>query len=203
MNRILAAFVFASIAVLTACGGGYGGGGGYTAPGGGGGSTPPPGGVGADTIGIALPDGTMGSVNTAPFGVVGGYTQTTFSQVLAFPPNSMVTLKNESSSTAHTLNVLSTTGFPANPALSTSAAGGSTLAVGFQSGSINPGSTVSVTLSNPGTYYIGCAYHYMDALSMRDVLQVSANATPGPQATPPPSGSGSPGGGGGCTGYYC
>lgn len=200
MNRKLAAVLFASIAALTACGGGYGGGGGYNAPGGGG-STPPPNGVGADAIGVALPDGTIGSVNTAPFGVVAGYTQSLYSQVLAFPPGTKITLKNLSSSTPHTLNVLSTTGFPANPALSTSAAGGTTLAAGFQSGSIAPGSTVSVTLSNPGTYYIGCAYHYMDALSMRDVLQVSANATPGPQATPASSGSG--GTGGGCTGYYC
>jgi plastocyanin len=204
MNKQLAAFVFAGIAALTACGGG--GGGGFSPGGGGGGGgnptpAPSPTGVGAQTIGIALPDGTIGSVNTAPFGVVGGYTQSTYSQVLAFPPGTNITLKNLSSSTTHTLNVLSTTGFPANPALSTSAAGGTSLAAGYQSGNISPGATLSVTLATPGTYYIGCAYHYMDALSMRDVLQVSASATPGPQATPPPAGTG--GGGGGCTGIYC
>lgn len=198
MNKKILALLFAGIASLTACGGG---GGGYSPPsggGGGGGGGQPPGGVGSKTIGFALPDGTIGTVNSS-FGVVGGYTQSTYSQVLAFAPGTTVTLKNLSSNTVHTLNVLGTSGFPANPTLSTTASGGTDLAAGFASGNIPAGGTMTVTLNTPGTYYIGCAYHYHNSPSMRDVLMVSANATPGPQATPQPSGSGS----GGCTGVYC
>jgi plastocyanin len=201
MNKKFAALIFAGIAALTACGGGYGGGGSSTynpPPSNGGGGTPPPGGLGADTIGIALPNG-MGTVNTQ-FGMVGGYTQSTYSQTLAFPPGTKVTIKNLASSDVHTLNVLSMSSFPANPALSSAASGGSTLAMGWASGAIQPGSSVTVTLSNPGTYFIGCAFHYITN-GMRDVLQVSNSAQPGPQATPPASGSG--GAPGGCAGVYC
>ncbi len=181
-------------ASLAACGGGGGSGSGFTpggsnAGGGSGGATPPPG-VGAMTIGFALPDGAIGVVNDPHFGKIGGYTQSVYSQSLAFPPGTVVTLKNLSSGTPHTLNVLSTTGFPVNPTLSTSPAGNGVLGVGYQSGAVAPGSTVSVKLSNPGTYYIGCAFHYPDTNSMRDVLQVSSSATPGPQATPAPGNSG-------------
>ncbi len=198
MNIQYAALLFAGIASLSACG--AGGGGGVNPPPNSnpGGNVPPPT-VGAQTIGIALPDGNIGSVDTAPYGRVGGYTQSVYSQVLAFAPGTTITLKNLSSTTPHTLNVLGTSGFPTNPTLSTAASGGTALAAGFQSGSIAPGATMSVTLSTPGTYYIGCAYHFNDALSMRDVLLVSSSATPGPQATPQPSGGGS----GGCVGPYC
>jgi len=184
---------------LAACGGG--GGGGYTPGGGGGGgggnggSTPPP--VGANTIGVGLPSG-MGTVTTAQFGVIGGYTQQTFSQVLAFAPGTQITIRNLSSSVPHTLNVLSTSSFPANPALSTNASGGNQLGANYASGTIAPGGSVVVTLATAGTYYIGCAYHYPLSPSMRDVLIVSNSATPGPQATPAPgSTSGSGGGYGG------
>jgi len=195
MNKHFAALLIAGIASLAACGGG-GGGGTTPTPGAGGGSTPPPpAGVGAQTIGMALPNGAIGTVNTAPFGLVGGYTQSVYSQVIAFPPGTTITLKNLSTNTPHTLNVLSTTGFPSNPSLSTTAAGGTSLATGFSSGAISPGGTMSITLTTPGTYYIGCAFHYTSN-GMRDVVMVSANATPGPQATPQPS-TGSGGGGGG------
>lgn len=195
MKQILTLSGAALAAVLAACGGGYGGGGGptYTPPSTAPGSSPPP--IGTMTIGFAQPNGLIGTVNT-PFGVIGGYTQNTYSQVIAFPPGTKVTLKNLSSGTAHTLNVLSMSSFPANPALSMSAAGGSTLAMGYSSGVINGGATASLTLSNPGTYYIGCAFHYHDSPSMRGIIQVSSGATPGPQATPPP-GSGTGGGTGG------
>ena len=188
------AMSLAMTAALAACGGG--GGGGVTPSGGGrtGGSQPtPPPPVTANTIGIALPSGPIGTVNTAPYGTVGGFTQQTYSQTLAFAPGTTVTIKNLSSTTAHTLNVLSTTAFPANPTLSTSASGTSSLDANYASGSIAPGGSVTVTLA---TYYIGCAYHYMNVPSMRDVLIVSASATPGPQATPQPS-SGTPAPGGG------
>jgi plastocyanin len=158
---------------------------------------PGPTGVTANTIGIAQPNGAIGTVNTAPYGTVGGYTQKTYSQVLAFAPGTTITIKNLSTTTAHTLNVLSTSAFPASPSLSLTSSGTSSLDANFASGSIAPQGTVTVTLSNPGTYYIGCAYHYMDSPSMRDVLLVSSSATPGPQATPQPSSGGtSPPGGG-------
>lgn len=196
-KRIFALCLLAS-AALAACGGG----GGY-----GGGSNPPPNpgptgpaGVTGNTIGFSLPDGTIGMVNDPTFGMVGGYTQHIYSQTLAFPPGTVVTLRNLSN-TPHTLNVLSTTAFPAQPAaLSTAASGTSTLDANYASGSVAAGGTVSVTLANAGTYYIGCAYHFNDANSMRDVLVVQSGAQPGPQATPQPS-TGT--GGNPCPGGYC
>jgi len=154
-------------------------------------STPAP--LSADTIGIAIPTGTIGSLIDPTYGELGGYTQSTYSQSLAFPPGTTVTLENLSSTTSHTLNVLSTSGFPANPTLSTTASSSNILQAGYASGTIPPNGTVSVVLSTAGTYYIGCAFHYAITPSMRDVIQVSANATPGPQATAqpsPPSGGG-------------
>lgn len=199
MNTRLNTFAaaFALTALLAACGGGGGGssGSGYTPPGGGVSSTPPPGGVGTNTIGISLPSGAIGTVKDPTYGVVGGYTQTVYSQVLAFPVGTTVTLKNLSSTTPHTLNVLSTSAFPANPTPSTSASGSSSLDGSYASGSISPGGSVTVTLATAGTYYIGCAYHYFNSPSMRDVLVVG-NATPGPQATPQAGSSGTPGPGG-------
>ncbi len=196
MKRLLILAGAVLAALLAACGGGYGGGGGstYTPPGSSpGGGTPAP--IGAMTIGFALPSGTIGTVNTS-FGEIGGYTQSVYSQVIAFPPGTTVTLKNLSSGTPHTLNVLSTSSFPSNPTLDTSASGGTTLAAGYRSGAIAGGGTASLTLSNPGTYFIGCAFHYMNSPSMRGVIEVSSNATPGPQATPPPGGGSSGAGGG-------
>ena len=195
MKRSLGYFAGAAMALALAACGGYGGGTSYSPPGnspGGGGPAP----LGAMTIGFALPSGIIGTVST-PFGVIGGYTQNTYSQVIAFPPGTTVTLKNLSSNTAHTLNVLSTNSFPSSPDLSTTAAGGNTLAAGYRSGSIAAGGTATLNLSNAGTYYIGCAFHYMTSPSMRGIIEVSANATPGPQATPPPSGSGGGGSSGG------
>jgi hypothetical protein len=144
----------------------------------------------------------MGTVNTPPWGVVGGFTQQTFSQVLAFAPGTVVTIKNLSTTNTHTLNVLSTSSFPASGPASATASGTSSLDANYASGSLSPGASVQVTLANPGTYYLGCFYHYSASAtysgpSMRTVLQVSSSATPGPQATPAPtSGGGAPGGGG-------
>lgn len=188
---------FGLAAALAACGGG---GGSYAPSGGGGGgsSTPPPPPVtqAANTIGLGLPSGTLGTVSTSQYGVVGGYTQQTYSQVLAFAPGTTVTIKNLSGTTPHTLNVLSTSSFPMNPTLSTTASGSSSLDANYASGSIAPGGSVTVTLATAGTYYIGCAYHYGITPSMRDVLLVSASATPGVQATPQPqaTSSSNPGG---------
>jgi len=183
-------------AALAACSGGSGGGSTFNPPGGGG--TSGPDGVGPMTIGVALPDGTIGVVNDPHFGLLGGFTQSVYSQALAFPPGTKVTVTNLSSGTPHTLNVLSTSSFPVNPVLDSSPSGSSSLDAKFRSGVIQPGKSISVTLNTPGTYFIGCAFHYPDANSMRDVLQVSSRAVPGPQATPQPGG-----GPGGCKGNYC
>ena len=72
--------------------------------------------------------------------------------------------------------------FPTNPNLPLGASGGK-LQKGYASGSINPGSSVTVTLGKAGIYLIGCHFHYSSG--MQDVLVVGKNATPGPQATAP------------------
>lgn len=189
---------------LAACGGG---GGGYSAPvaGGGGGPVPQPPGVQALVIGLALPSGTIGIENDPVFGMVGGFTQQTYSQVLGFAPGANIKVQNLSSTTIHTLNVLGTvTGapsFPANPALTTTASGTpGMLDANFASGNIAPGASIGPLTLVAGTYYIGCAYHYTSN-TMRSALVVSAAATPGPQATPLPAGTTPPGGG--CIGNYC
>jgi protein SCO1 len=157
-----------------------------TSGGGGGGSSAVP----ADTIGISIPTGTIGIENDPVWGAIGGFTQSTTSQVLAFPPGTKITLQNLSSTDPHTFNVIALSGgpppkFPANPNLSFTAAGHGQVGTGFASGIINPMQSVTVTLSKPGTYLVGCAFHYL--IGMRDVLQVSASATPGPQASPGPT----------------
>lgn len=185
---------------LAACGGG-GGGGGYNPPSTPGTtSTPPP--LNSNSVGIALPTGSIGVENDPTWGSVGGYTQKTYSQVLAFAPSTTITLVNLSSTTTHTFNVVGTASgppasFPVSPTFAT-ANSGAMLNGTYSSGNIAPGASVSVTLpATPGTFLIGCAYHY-SSNQMRDVIQVSASATPGPQANPPPTGGGS-----GCVGYYC
>jgi protein SCO1/2 len=175
----LSAFVLAACAngggLTTVSSGGGGGGGGSPLP--------------ADTIGISIPTGPIGVENDPVWGTISGFTQTSTSQVLAFPPGTKITVQNLSSTDLHTFNVIDVTNgppanFPANPTLSFTAKG-TQLEKGFASGIINPKKSVTVTLSKPGIYLIGCAFHYL--IGMRDVIQVSASATPGPQATPPPS----------------
>ena len=180
-------------ALLAACGGG-----------GGGGATPSTAAVTTtptstptqaptatpQVITMALPGGSAIGTETDPtFGAVAGYTEQTYSQVLAFAPGAQIMIVNgqpASSATPHTLNVLSQSGFPANPAIATTASGGSTLAAGFRSGSINAGSQVGPITLSAGTYYIGCGFHYLSN-GMRTVLVVAANTNPGPQATPVPA----------------
>ncbi|MGZ3498620.1 MAG: cupredoxin domain-containing protein [Vulcanimicrobiaceae bacterium] len=194
--------ILGSSLALAACGGGgYGGGGSAPVPSQ---SAPPvsnqPPGVGPNTVGLALPTSNIGIENDPTFGMVAGYTQSVFSQTLAFKTGTTITLQNLATDRPHALNVLGTTSFPTNPTLSLQPTGGNELKVGYASGTIPPGGKITVTLSTAGTYYIGCAYDYMDAQSMRDVIQVSDTATPGPQATPPASTS-SPNPR--CSGYYC
>jgi hypothetical protein len=139
--------------------------------------------VGADTIGIELPGEGLGTVKDVKFGTVGGYTQSTRSQIIAFKPNLTITITNLSKVISHTLNVLSTTNFPPHPVLKTQRSGGP-LQLGYASGILGPGKSVKVVLSKPGIYYVGCAFHYPSNPSMRDVIKVFVKATPGPQATP-------------------
>ena len=195
-KNILTLSAIAALA-LAACGGG-GGGGGYGGGGGGGMNPPPPTGVGANTIGVSLPTSTIGVENDPTWGVVGGFTQSVRSQVLAFPVGATITITNLSSGTVHTLNVVGTSGgpppsWPAGAGGAT-ASGGGVLSSTYASGNLNPGASVAVMLSNPGTFLIGCSYHYVSN-TMRTVLQVSNSAVPGPQATPPPGGGGGGGGG--------
>ncbi len=177
---------------LAACGGG---GGGSSAPGGGGGGVPvvPPG-VGANTIGLALPPGSIGQVMDPSAGIIGGFTQMVFSQRLGFAAGTTVTIKNVGSTT-HTFNVIGT-GLPFTNAPATNPAQPTSTMIGpnYASGNIAPGQSVTLTLM-PGTWLIGCFYHYLSN-NMRTVLTVPG--IPGPQATPVP---GNPGNG--CHGLYC
>jgi len=171
-----------AIAVAAACtnGGGLG-------SIGGGGGTPSPF-PAASAIGAAIPSRKIGVENDPVWGSVGGYTQAQTSQVLAFPPGAKITLKNLSSKDPHTLNVIAQTNgppahFPQSPSLSFSPSGNGVLGAGYASGLLNPGASVTVTLSNPGIYLIGCAVHYVSN-NMRDVIEVVGGATPGPTASP-------------------
>ncbi|HEX3550265.1 MAG TPA: hypothetical protein VHT53_07820 [Candidatus Elarobacter sp.] len=145
----------------------------------------------------ALPSSAIGAVVDPTFGLIGGFTQNTYSQTLAFAPGSQIMIRNGQTGVPHTFGVDSTTGFDANgTALSTTASGGSTVGAGFNTGTIAGGGQAGPFTLAAGTYWIGCAYHYVSN-SMRTVLQVSASATPGPQATAPPgTATPAPGGGG-------
>jgi hypothetical protein len=192
--------VVALAALATACGGGGGGG---ISPGG---TTPTPAPTNSTSsqqvVRLALPTTAIGVENDPTFGLVAGYTQTNFSQVLGFAPGAQIMIQNAqsaASATPHTLgDTGGTNGFNSGAALSLSASGGSTLSSGFQTGTLNPGQIVGPFTLASGTYYIGCAYHYVSN-QMRDVLVVAAGAQPGPQATQPPNTATPPpaGGGGG------
>ncbi|HMF28043.1 MAG TPA: SCO family protein, partial [Candidatus Cybelea sp.] len=133
--------------------------------------------------------GKIGVEDDPVWGTVGGYTQQQTSQVLAFPPNTTVTITNLSTGgVPHTLNVIAQTNgpppkWPRSPSLSFSPSGNGVLGTNYASGTINAGQSVKVKLSNPGIYLIGCAFHYASN-QMRGVIQVVAGATPGPTASP-------------------
>lgn len=140
---------------------------------------------------MALPTTAIGVETDPTFGTVAGYSQQTYSQVLGFAPGTQIMIRNGETATPHTFSVIGTSGFTTNPALSTSAAGGSTVGTGFSSGTVTPGALAGPFTLASGTYYIGCAYHYASN-GMRTVLVVAANAAPGPQATAAPSAGGTP-----------
>ncbi len=177
---------------LAACGGGGGGGG--PAPGGGGPVVPP--GVGANTIGVALPPGSIGQLTDPIAGVIGGFTQMVFSQKLGFAAGTTVTIKNVGLTT-HTFNVIGASlPFAAAPSVNPAGPTSTTIGPNYASGNIAPGASVTLTLT-PGTWLIGCFYHYLSN-NMHTVLTVPG--APGPQATPVPS---TGGGGNPCPGGYC
>ncbi len=125
----------------------------------------------------------------------GGFTQSRRSQTLAFPPGTKIEVRNLSKTLTHTFDVVMKVGksparFPANPKLSVEAHGGGVLGQGYASGPIPPGKSVVITLSNPGVYVVGCAFHYTDG--MRDVIRIQNGAVAGPQATPVPKATSSP-----------
>jgi plastocyanin len=149
-----------------------------------------------DTIGEELPGEGLGTVKSPEWkATLGGFTQEQFSQALAFPPGTKITIRNLSKDITHTLDVVKEISgppadFPKDPSLSVKAQGDGKLETGYASGPISPGKTVTVTLVKEGIYLIGCAFHYSEG--MRDVLDVNKNAKPGGQATPPPHASPSP-----------
>jgi len=144
-----------------------------------------------NTIGEELPSEGLGQMKSAYWrALLGGFTQTKYSQALAFPPGTKITIRNLSKSNQHTLDVVKEiTGppadFPSDPKLSVTAKGDGKFEVGYASGPIRPGKSVTITLVKAGIYMIGCAFHYHDG--MRDIIKVAKGAQPGPQATAPPS----------------
>ncbi len=140
------------------------------------------------TVGEEEPSEGLGEVNDPHWqATLGGYTQQQFSQALGFPPGTKITIKNLSATKPHTFNVVAKikgppAQFPSNPSLSTQAHG-STIALGYASGIIKPGASVTVTAKKAGIYLFGCAFHYN--FGMQDVIVIAKGATPGPQATAP------------------
>jgi hypothetical protein len=145
----------------------------------------------AQVVSMALPTTSIGVENDPTFGVVAGYTQQRFSQVLGFVPGTQIMVRNGDTvaMTPHTFSTVSTTGFPVPPApapvLSFVPAGGPNVVAGFSSGTVAPGALAGPFTLVAGTYFMGCAFHYTSN-TMRTVLVVSPTATPRPQATPGP-----------------
>jgi plastocyanin len=140
------------------------------------------------TVSEELPSEGLGTVDDSYWSAtLGGFTQQTYSQALGFPPGTKLTIKNIAQGIDHTFNVIQKdsgppANFPANPKLSTTPHG-SSIKVGYASGAISPGTSVTVTAKKAGIYLIGCAFHYHEG--MMDVLVIAKGATPGPQGTPP------------------
>jgi hypothetical protein len=141
-----------------------------------------------DTIGAGYPDDVGHVFSRVWKADVAGFTQTGRSQILGLPPGTTIKITSLSKgSENHTLNVIKKishppAGFPTNPTLKFTPSGGTKFVVGYRSGIIKPGHSVTVTLVK-GIFLFGCAFHYASD-NMRDVIVVSANATPGPTATP-------------------
>jgi plastocyanin len=147
-----------------------------------------------NAIGEELPFEGVGTQKNKTWGMIGGFTQMTYAQVLAFPPGTKITIHNLSKNITHTFDVVGTTTkgpakFP-KAAPSIPASGGKVLEVGYASGPIKPGKSVTLNLKTPGTYLVECAFHFDEG--MQDVLVVEKNVKPGPQGTPAPQPKSSP-----------
>src|SRR5579862_562135 len=116
--------------------------------------------VGKDTVGEELGSEGLGSLHSGHWKVViAGFTQQRYSQALGFRPRTKITILNLSSSITHTLDVVKEIKgppayFPKNPKLPVQKSRGSNLEVGYASGPIKPGKSVTVTLSKAGIYLI-------------------------------------------------
>lgn len=147
------------------------------------------------TIGEELPSAGLGTLHSASWKAkIGGFTQRTYSQILGFSPGTKITIRNLSSDTPHTFNVIAVIAgppakFPKKPKLSFTASGHGKLQKGYASGIIKPGHSVTVILEK-GIYLIGCAFHY--SVGMRDVLVVASGAKPGPEASTMPTSTPTP-----------
>ena len=193
----------AALSVAVGCGGGGGYGGGGTMVGGRGNPSPSPAVSPSPSPSSAMPTvhinffgAANGSIVSAVFGTVSGFTQRQHAQVLGLAPGTQVVLTNNDT-VAHTFNVYSGA-YPALNNVNTNAnPNGGVLGAGYQSGPLQPGaSTAVLTVTNTtGNLFIVCGFHY--GMGMQDGLVVQVGASPGPQATPAPSPSG------GCHGYGC
>ncbi|HEY6484986.1 MAG TPA: hypothetical protein VIX83_01215 [Candidatus Cybelea sp.] len=157
--------------------------------------------MGKDTIGEEYYKEGLGAIRSVKWkAMLTSYTQQARSQSIGFPPNTKITIVNLSNKDTHTLNMIKEVQgppaiFPKGIKLSQAAKGGGKFGLGYASGPIHPGKSVTMTLGKPGSYLIGCAFHY--SIGMHDVIYVALHAAPGPQATPTPSGGGGGGSGSG------
>ena len=62
--------------------------------------------VPGNTVGEELPEEGVGTSNHKPWGKVGGFTQTQRAQTLAFPPGTVITIRNLSKTNEHTFNFI-------------------------------------------------------------------------------------------------
>ena len=198
-SAIVGAVVALAAGVLSACGGGgyggsaatYGGGGGNPSP-------PPPTPSPGPVIHVNFFGSGNGSINTAPFGMVSGFTQQAHAEVMAFSPGEQITITNNDV-VAHTVNVFSGAFPTPGPQSTASVPNGGVFGPGYQSGPISPGQTVGplMVTNSSGNLFIVCGIHFSQQNPfMQDGVIVQVGATPGPEATVQP-------GGGGCKGYGC
>ena len=151
--------------------------------------------VPGNTVGEELPEEGVGTSNHKPWGKVGGFTQTQRAQTLAFPPGTVITIRNLSKTNEHTFNFIKAVDgppahFPVNVKFRINAHGNGVFGPGYASGPLAPGASVKVKLVKAGTYLVGCAFHYADG--MQDVIVIKEGKKPGPEGTPIPASTPSP-----------
>lgn len=164
-------------------------------------ATPTPASAQPQVISLALPTTAIGYETDPTYGLIGGYTQTGYSQTVAFAPGSQIMIANGDSGRPHTLGDLGVPTFPTvGSNLSPTRSASDTFGANWQSGTMNAGTMIGPITLTAGTYWIGCDFHY-ESSKMRDVLVVAAGATPGPHATAVPGAPSPAPTGGGFGGY--